>query len=644
MAGRAASKRRSGLRLPSRRTRFIFYGVGIFVLLIFNIWAANNALSPNRARVPYSPFFVQQIRAGNVESIISTGTAIQGRLKHAVKVEAGGTAARDFTTEIPSFADTTQLDRLLESHGVSVNATPLQRQAPFWERMVAGVVPTILLLLLLFWLFRRMTRGGGLAGGLGRSRAERYEPSETSITFAEVAGIDEAKAELTEIVDFLKNPDRYHRLGGRIPRGVLLSGGPGTGKTLLARAVAGEAGVPFFSLSASEFVEAVVGIGASRVRDLFKKAKEAAPAIVFIDELDAIGRARSGGGIGAGSEEREQTLNQILTEMDGFTPATDVIVIAATNRPDVLDKALLRPGRFDRRIAVSLPDRIGRRLILDVHAREVPLGPDVDLDEIAIRTPGMAGADLANLVNEAALAAARRGDEEVEFEDFASALDKILLGSERKVMLTEGDRRRTAYHEAGHALAGMLIPGAYPVRKVTIIPRGASLGVTLSVPDTDRFNYTDHELNARLRVLLAGRAAEELVFGELTSGVEGDLEQLTTIARYMVGRWGMSSSVGMMAVLDADSHGNASPETLGLLDAEVRRIADDAYDDVVGLLRDERVRLDALADALLVHETLDADDAYAAVGLVRPVVEEPHPPLTVEDTVSLEDGSSTGVT
>jgi cell division protease FtsH len=321
-----------------------------------------------------------------------------------------------------------------------------------------------------------------------------------------------------------------------------------------------------------------------------------------------------------------------------------VIVIAATNRPDVLDKALLRPGRFDRRIAVSLPDRIGRRLILDVHAREVPLGPDVDLDEIAIRTPGMAGADLANLVNEAALAAARRGDEEVEFEDFASALDKILLGSERKVMLTEGDRRRTAYHEAGHALAGMLIPGAYPVRKVTIIPRGASLGVTLSVPDTDRFNYTDHELNARLRVLLAGRAAEELVFGELTSGVEGDLEQLTTIARYMVGRWGMSSSVGMMAVLDADSHGNASPETLGLLDAEVRRIADDAYDDVVGLLRDERVRLDALADALLVHETLDADDAYAAVGLVRPVVEEPHPPLTVEDTVSLEDGSSTGVT
>jgi cell division protease FtsH len=639
MRARNAPPRRRGLRLPSRRTRFIFYGVGITLLLIFNIWAANNALRPNRARVPYSPFFIHPIRVGNVESIISTGTAIQGRLKRPVEVAPGDTKALDFTTEIPTFADTTQLDRLLESHNVSVNATPLQRQAPLWERMVAGVVPTLLFLLLLFWLFRKMTSGGGgIAGGLGRSRAERYEPSETSITFAEVAGIDEAKAELTEIVDFLKNPERYHRLGGRIPRGVLLSGGPGTGKTLLARAVAGEAGVPFFSLSASEFVEAVVGIGASRVRDLFKKAKEAAPAIVFIDELDAIGRARTGGGFGAGSEEREQTLNQILTEMDGFTPATDLIVIAATNRPDVLDKALLRPGRFDRRIAVSAPDRVGRRLILDVHTRDVPLAADVDLDEIAIRTPGMAGADLANLVNEAALGAARRGDQEVEFDDFTAALDKILLGSERKVMLTEDDRRRTAYHEAGHALAGMLIPGAYPVRKVTIIPRGASLGVTLSVPDTDRFNYTDHELSARLRVLLAGRAAEQLVFGELTSGAESDLDQLTTIARYMVGRWGMSPSVGMMAVLDSDSRGNASPETLGLLDSEVRRIGGEAYRDIMALLQEERDRLDALAEALLVHETLDAEDAYAAVGLVRPVVEDPHPPLTVQDTVSLEDG------
>ena len=622
-------------RLPSRRTRFTFYSIGIGVLLIVNIWAANNALKHHRSRVPYSPFFLKQIEAGNVEAITSTGTAIQGRLRRPVKVEADGSPARDFTTEIPSFADTRRLDQLLETHHVSLNAEPLQRQAPLWERLIAGVVPTILFLLLLFWLFRRMAGSG--VGGLGRSRATRYEPSETSITFAEVAGIDEAKAELTEIVDFLKNPERYHRLGGRIPRGVLLSGSPGTGKTLLARAVAGEAGVPFFSLSASEFVEAVVGIGASRVRDLFKKAKEAAPAIVFIDELDAIGRARSSGGFGAGSEEREQTLNQILTEMDGFTPATDLIVIAATNRPDVLDKALLRPGRFDRRIAVNSPDRTGRRLILEVHTRNVPLADDVDLGELASRTPGMAGADLANLVNEAALTAARRGSDEVSFDDFMAALERILLGAERKLMMTEDDRRRTAYHEAGHALAGMLIPGADPVRKVTIIPRGAALGVTLSTPDTDRFNYTDVELNARLRGLLAGRAAEQLVFGELTSGAESDLDQLTTIARYMVGRWGMSSSVGMIAVLDSDSRGNASPETLALLDVEVRRIADEAYDDIVALLKDERERLDALAEALLVHETLDAEEAYAAVGLVRPVIEEPQPPLMVQDTVSLDE-------
>jgi cell division protease FtsH len=636
MASNSPQGRRPVFRLPTRRTRFISYAVGILLLLIFNIWAANNALQHHRVRVPYSPFFIDQIKSGNVQSITSTGTAIQGRLRRAVKAGPSAERARDFTTEIPSFADTAQLDNLLEQHKVSVNAEPLQRQAPLWERFVAGVVPTILILLLLYWLFRKMTGGAGGIGGLGRSRATRYEPSDASVTFAEVAGIDEAKAELTEIVDFLKNPERYHRLGGRIPRGVLLSGSPGTGKTLLARAVAGEAGVPFFSLSASEFVEAVVGIGASRVRDLFKNAKEASPAIVFIDELDAIGRARSGTGFGAGSEEREQTLNQILTEMDGFTPATDLIVIAATNRPDVLDKALLRPGRFDRRIAVSSPDRAGRKLILEVHTREVPLALDVDLGEIASRTPGMAGADLANLVNEAALTAARRGEDEVSFDDFMSALERILLGAERKLMMTEDDRRRTAYHEAGHALAGMLIPGADPVRKVTIIPRGGALGVTLSSPDTDRFNYTDSDLHARIRVLLAGRAAEQLVFGGLTSGVESDLDQLTTITRYMVGRWGMSASVGMMSALDSDTRANASPETLALLDAEVRKIADEAYADILELLRDERDRLDALAEALLVHETLDAEDAYAAVGLVRPVVEELRPPLTVQD-------SSTGI-
>jgi cell division protease FtsH len=411
-----------------------------------------------------------------------------------------------------------------------------------------------------------------------------------------------------------------------------LSGPPGTGKTLLARAVAGEAEVPFFSLSASEFVEAVVGIGASRVRDLFRQAKEAAPAIVFIDELDAIGRSRSAGSIPGGSEEREQTLNQILTEMDGFTPSTNLIVIAATNRPDILDKALLRPGRFDRRVAVRPPDRAGRRLILDVHTRNVPLAPDVDLNMLASTTPGMAGADLANLVNEAALAAARRGDDHVGPGDFTVALEKILLGAERKLMLTDDDRRRTAYHEAGHALAGMLIPKADPVRKISIIPRGGSLGVTLSSPDSDRFNYSDEDLLAAARVLLAGRAAEQLVFGGLTSGAESDLEQLTRIARHMVGRWGMSDAIGFVTILDGEGSNAASPETIALLDVEVRRIADAAYADILDLLRSERPRLDALAEALLEQETLDADEAYKAVGLEKPLRREEHPPLAVAET------------
>jgi cell division protease FtsH len=620
-------RRRRFLRLPSRRTRFIVYGIGIPVLLVFNLWAANNALRTHRVRVPYTPFFLEQLRAGNVESITSTGTSIQSRLRHALPF-GGGSSGRDVVTQVPTFANTTELNALLEREHVVVNAQPPQQAAPWWERLIAGVVPTLLILLALYWLFRRLASG---VGGIGRSRAALYRPSATSATFADVAGIDDAKGELHEIVDFLRNPDRYKRLGGRIPRGVLLSGPPGTGKTLLARAVAGEADVPFFSLSASEFVEAVVGIGASRVRDLFRKAKEAAPAIVFIDELDAIGRARSGGSIPGGNEEREQTLNQILTEMDGFTPSTDLIVIAATNRSDVLDKALLRPGRFDRRITVSPPDRVGRELILEVHTRGMPLADGVDLGDVAARTPGMAGADLANLVNEAALSAARRRDDHVSAEDFALALDKILLGAERKLMLTDEDRRRTAYHEAGHALAGMLITGADPVRKVSIIPRGTNLGVTLSTPEVDRFNYLDSELLAAMRVLLAGRAAEEAVFGGLTSGAESDLAQLTRIARYMVGRWGMSPVIGKVTVLDSDNRGDASLETLALLDAEVRRLSDEAYDDVVALLRDERDRLDALAEALLLHETLDADEAYRAVGLTRPRVAETHLPLTVQE-------------
>jgi cell division protease FtsH len=605
-------------RLPSRPTRIAIYVVVIVVLLGVNYWAAHRATQVSRIRIPYSPVFLQQVRADNVVSITSTQSEIQGQFDQPTT--AGKPTA--FVTEIPSFADTNQLSRLLQEHGVVVNAKPLDTGPPLWERLLLGLGPTIVLLLLLFWIFRRMS-GSRTAGALGRARVLRYRPGAETVTFADVAGIDEAKQELTEIVDFLRDPEKYRRLGGRIPRGVLLSGPPGTGKTLLARAVAGEAGAPFFSMSASEFVEAIVGVGASRVRDLFRQAKQDSPAIVFIDELDAVGRARStAGGYGGGSDEREQTLNQILTEMDGFDSSTAVIVIGATNRIDVLDQALLRPGRFDRRVVVQAPDREGRRLILEVHTREVPLAPDVDLGRIAATTPGMVGADLANLVNEAALLAARLGRTEVETSDFAQSLEKILLGAERRIMLTPADRRRTAYHEAGHALVGMMTAGADPVRKISIVPRGQALGVTLSSPDDDRFNYTRAELEARVKTALGGRAAEELVFGDQTTGAEGDIAQVTAIVRQMVGRWGMNNAIGMVAVLPRDGASPwgdlTSPRTLELVDEEVRRTVEAAYEDVVGLLTAERSRLDAIAEALLEQETLDQIDAYRIAGLTEP--------------------------
>ncbi len=608
-------------QLPSRSTRIVVYVVLLAIALGINYWGAHRVIQETQIRVPYSPFFLEQVRADNVVTVTSINSEIQGDFKHATKPQGSSAASIHFVTEIPSFADTNQLSRLLEEHGVVVNAKSAA-SIPLWKSLVFGFGPTIILLLLLFWIFRRMS-GSRTAGALGRSRARRYQPGRETVTFADVAGIDEAKQELTEIVDFLRDPDKYRRLGGRIPRGVLLSGPPGTGKTLLARAVAGEAGVPFFSMSASEFVEAIVGVGASRVRDLFRQAKQESPAIVFIDELDAVGRARSsaGGGFG-GSDEREQTLNQILTEMDGFGSTTSVIVIGATNRIDVLDQALLRPGRFDRRVAVLPPDREGRRLILEVHTRDVPLGSDIDLNRIAATTPGMVGADLANLVNEAALLAARSDRSEVSSADFAQSLEKILLGAERKIRLTPADRRRTAYHEAGHALVGMLTAGADPVRKITIVPRGQSLGVTLSSPDVDRFNYSRAELEARVKMALGGRAAEEVVFGDQTTGAEGDIAQVTALVRLMVGRWGMSAAIGMVAVLPSDGAHPwaelASPRTLELLDEEVRGTVEAAYYEVVALLAAERTRLDALADALLERETLDQIDAYRIAGLAEP--------------------------
>jgi cell division protease FtsH len=612
---------------PRPRFRVSRGWIAFFVgLLVLNLVLSSRAMHPtSRTRVPYSPFFLQQVKAGHVDEITSKGTTVEGTFTKAL-VYKGSKPTTRFKTEIPTFADDNALSRLLQEKGVVVNAVPLDTGPAWWQSLLLGFGPTILFVLLLFWLMRRVGSAQNVLGSFGRSRARRYQPAGDRVTFADVAGIDEAKDELSEVVDFLRNPERYQKLGARIPHGVLLSGPPGTGKTLLARAVAGEANAPFFSMAASEFVEAIVGVGASRVRDLFREARESAPAIVFIDELDAVGRARTSGigGFSGGNDEREQTLNQILTEMDGFDSSTKVIVIGATNRPDVLDQALLRPGRFDRRVAVQPPDRAGREAILAVHARHVPLGPDVELGRIASATPGMVGAELANLVNEAALLAARRGHELVEEADLTDALERIVLGAERQVMMTLEDRRRTAYHEGGHAIVGMLTPGADPVRKVSIIPRGLALGVTFAAPDTDRFNYREPEVYAKIRVALGGRAAEEVVFGETSSGAESDIEQLTAIARQMVGRWGMSSAVGPVSVIPRDGSGpllpgasEVSPATQELVDGEVRRIVEDSYREVVALLRDNRSRLDSLAAALLEHETLDEDDAYAAAGVTR---------------------------
>jgi cell division protease FtsH len=615
----------SGRRWPAPpRFRLRWWIAWVLALLVINYWVASRATQATpRVRVPYSPFFLEQVTAGHVASITTKGTAVQGTFTVPERYSGSKPTLR-FKTEIPTFADTNGLSQLLQHKKVVVNAQPLDTGAPWWENLLVGFGPTILFVGLIVFAMRRAGRMQNILGQFGRSKARLYEPTGDRVTFDDVAGIDDAKQELSEVVDFLRDAEKYRRLGARVPHGVLLSGPPGTGKTLLARAVAGEANVPFFSMAASEFVEAIVGVGASRVRDLFTKAKEAAPAIIFIDELDAIGRSRTSGiaGFSGGNDEREQTLNQILTEMDGFDSSTSVIVIAVTNRPDVLDQALLRPGRFDRRVAVQPPDRNGREAILRVHTRKVPLAPNVNLGGLASTTPGMVGADLANLVNEAALLAARRGHDQVQEADFTDALERIVLGAERKVLMSVADRRRTAYHEGGHAIVGMLTEGADPVRKISIIPRGLALGVTFSAPDADRFNYSEQELRAKIKVALGGRAAEEVVFGDLTTGAESDIQQLTQIARQMVGRWGMSETIGTVAVLAADGQGpllpgvsEVSQETQQLVDEEVRRLVAAAHDEVIELLGKHRDKLDSLAKALLEHETLDQSDAYAAAGI-----------------------------
>ena len=600
---------------------------------------------PSSITIPYT-FFKKQVEAGNVEDVTSVGDSIQGSFKtevtyppqesQAPSANAPASPPADqpkprtsmqFKTQRPIFADP-GLETLLEEKGVVIEA--VDESGSSWFTLLVGFGPTLLLIAAFVWISRRAAAaaGGGLFG-LGRSRAKRYSEEQPKVTFDDVAGIDEAENELIEIVDFLKNPAKYQRLGGTVPKGVLLIGAPGTGKTLLARAIAGQAGVPFFSLSASEFIEMIVGVGASRVRDLFKQAREAAPSIIFIDELDAIGRTRGSGAQLGGHDEREQTLNQILTEMDGFDSREGVIVLAATNRADVLDPALLRPGRFDRRVVVQRPDRAGRAAILKVHTKNVPLAPDVSLERIAAETPGLVGAELRNLVNEAALLAARKDASAVRAEDFAEALQKITLGPARNILLNPADRERTAYHEAGHALLALLVPGSDPVHRVSIVPRGMALGATYQLPVDDRTSYAEDYLRARITSALGGRAAEKLVYGVVTTGAENDLQQVTEIARHMVLRWGMSEKLGPISFVapqdeglpPAFQHQPYSEATSELIDAEVRRIVEECHREADRLLAEHRDKLEALAQALLKAESLNEKEIRDVTGLTEPLSE-----------------------
>ncbi|MFD4599733.1 ATP-dependent zinc metalloprotease FtsH [Streptomyces sp. NPDC058464] len=577
----------------------------------------------NEPTISYTEFS-KQVDAGNVQKIYAKGDSIQGQLKKEQKNPEGDGNYTKFNTERPSFAGD-DLWSSLTKHNVTVTAEPVVQHRSFLSNLLISLAPIILLVAVWVFIARRMSAGLGGAGGmLGRKAPPKpveLEPGQQRTTFEDVAGIDEVEGELNDVVDFLKNPDAYRRMGAKMPRGVLLAGPPGTGKTLLARAVAGEAGVPFFSASASEFIEMIVGVGASRVRELFAEARKVAPSIIFIDEIDTIGRARGGGASMGGHDEREQTLNQILTEMDGFSGSEGVIVIAATNRADILDPALTRPGRFDRVVQVSPPDRTGREAILQIHTRQIPLAEGVDLAQVARTTPGMTGAELANLANEAALLAVKRKQDRVTQSDLSEALEKVQLGAERPLVMPEEERRRTAYHESGHALLGMLQPGADPVRKITIVPRGRALGVTLSTPDADKYAYTEEYLRGRIIGALGGMAAEQVVYDVITTGSESDLEQVTNIARGMVSRWGMSEEVGRLSALPSDAQQAyglaAAPQTLDVIDTEMRRIVDECYEEACRKLRDHRAQLDALAQALLENETLEEADAYRIAGITR---------------------------
>ncbi|SLN62407.1 ATP-dependent zinc metalloprotease FtsH [Pseudoruegeria aquimaris] len=574
----------------------------LLILALFNLFSGNNS-AINTASKSYSEF-VTSVEGGNVASVTLDGEKVLFR----------GNDGNDYITIRPDDAEVTNF--LIENN-VPVMAKP-QQQSGFTSFLMT-LLPFALLIGVWIYFMNRMQGGGrGGAMGFGKSRAKLLTEKHGRVTFDDVAGIDEAKDELEEIVEFLRNPQKFSRLGGKIPKGALLVGPPGTGKTLLARAIAGEAGVPFFTISGSDFVEMFVGVGASRVRDMFEQAKKNAPCIVFIDEIDAVGRSR-GVGYGGGNDEREQTLNQLLVEMDGFEANEGIIIVAATNRPDVLDPALLRPGRFDRQVQVPNPDIKGREKILGVHARKVPLGPDVDLRIIARGTPGFSGADLANLVNEAALMAARVGRRFVTMEDFENAKDKVMMGSERRSMvMSEDEKKLTAYHEAGHAIVGLNVPQHDPIHKATIIPRGRALGLVLSLPERDQLSVTYTKYTSKIAMAMGGKVAEELVFGKenVTSGAASDIQQVTKIARAMVTQFGMSDALGNIDYANEQQsylgnyqgQANASPETQEKIDAEVRRIVDEGYETAKRILTEKRDDLERLAQGLLEYETLTGNE------------------------------------
>jgi cell division protease FtsH len=586
---------------PFYKNLALWMVIGLVVVLLFNVFSG---LSEKGGLEPNYSDFLKNVEAGRVEAVTIRGNLVTGRLKDG----------SEFRTYI---VDSPDLIKLLRDRGVRISVKPPD-QNPWYMSLLISWFPMVLFIGVWIFFMRQMQGGGAKALSFGKARARLISEKHNKVTFADVAGVEEAKQELQEIIEFLKDPQRFQKLGGKIPKGVLLVGPPGTGKTLLAKAIAGEANVPFFSISGSDFVEMFVGVGASRVRDLFEQGKKHAPCIIFMDEIDAVGRHR-GAGLGGGHDEREQTLNQLLVEMDGFETNEGVILIAATNRPDVLDPALLRPGRFDRQVVVARPDVKGREEILRVHSRRIPLAPGVDLKVLARGTPGFSGADLANLVNEAALLAARQGKKLVEMIDFENAKDKVLMGVERRSMIISEEEKRTiAYHEAGHALVAQMLPGADPVHKVTIIPRGRALGLTQQLPTDDKYNYSKDYLLNRITILLGGRAAEEMVLNQQTTGAGDDLEKATEMARKMVCEWGMSEKLGPLTFGKREEHiflgrefarqQDYSEETAVLIDAEVKQIVLDCASRARQVLEEKIAKLHSVAQALLEHESLDGEE------------------------------------